>query len=169
MTWYNPSISIIEEAEDNSGVNIWPKKEVFYSPLQDIRGYPDLCRERRAQEPTIWSLTLLPKNSANLVFISRQHIEHCATQKQPRVCVSHPHSTCTVKRVNQTKTLKIVEEEKRKPPSSNLQGQVCQIYSAGRFRSATSVHWTLKVASHARVDRIFIISEPWTRNTVSDA
>ena len=37
MTWYNPSISIIEEAEDNSGVNIWPKMP-FYSPLQDISG-----------------------------------------------------------------------------------------------------------------------------------
>jgi len=55
MTWYNPSLNIIEEAADiSSGVNIGPKMS-SYSPLQDITGYPlsYLCTVRRVQQPEI--------------------------------------------------------------------------------------------------------------------
>jgi len=49
MTWYNPSISIIEEAEDNSGVNIWPKNKSFIHPCRTSEATP-ISEEREGRK-----------------------------------------------------------------------------------------------------------------------
>lgn len=71
VTWYNPSINIIEEAEDNLGVNIWPRVFLFTPAGHQRPPFAlSLYSEKGARA---WNskLKFASRNSARLVYITQ--------------------------------------------------------------------------------------------------
>ena len=78
MTWYNPSFSIIEEAEDNSGVNILTKNVFLFTPEghQRLNFALSLYSEKGAGAQKFKASSCFQEFSTFSVYQSTAHCTH---------------------------------------------------------------------------------------------
>ena len=78
MTWYNPSFSIIEEAEDNSGVNILTNNVFVFTPAghQRLNFAQSLYSEKCAGAQRFKASSCFLEFSTFSVYQSTAHCTH---------------------------------------------------------------------------------------------
>jgi len=115
VTWYNPSFSIIEEAEDISGVNISIKNVYLFTPAGHQRQNfaLSLYSEKGAGAQKFKASSCFQEFSTFSVYQSTAYCAHNS-------CFWVQHTTCTVYKQTQTWMIEYEEEGNHCKKSSSL-------------------------------------------------